>query len=162
MIYNTHYVDQTIYRKCFEASLPSALHQGSHDYKYNLIDTGVSRDMLLIINIMNSLATHLRQPIDNTPQNFIYLESLVRSLITNDSKRLASLVTLNVFVQVDVHEKKNIPFLNVEKITNKLRDCDWICKKQNQVRLTHTFYFYYMDVIHIMCLFRGKWHNLRK
>ena len=83
---------------------------------------------------MNSIATNcvftiLRQPIDNIPQNFMYLESLVRSLITNDSRRLASLVTLNVFVQVDVHEKKNIPFLNVEKITNKLRDCDWICKK---------------------------------
>ena len=89
--------------------------------------------MLLMINNMNSIATNcvLRQPIDHIPQNFIYLESLVRSLITNDSKRLASLVTLNVFVQVDVHEKKNIPFLNVEKITNKLKDCDWICKKQN-------------------------------
>ena len=86
---------------------------------------------MTIINNINSLDTHLRILIDNTEQNFINFESLVRSLITNDSKRLSSLVTLNVFVQVDVHEKKNIPFLNVEKITNKLKDCDWICKKQN-------------------------------
>ena len=86
---------------------------------------------------MNSIATNcvftvLRQLIDNTEQNFINFESLVRSLITNDLKRLSSLVTLNVFVQVDVHEKKNIPFLNVEKITNKLKDCDWICKNTNR------------------------------
>ena len=74
-------------------------------------------------------------------------------MITNDLKRLASLVTLNVFVQVDVHEKKNIPFLNVEKITNKLKDCDWICKKTQlgkvytcNLFLLYRFYTYHVPI----------------
>ena len=83
-------------------------------------------------------------------------------MITNDLKRLASLVTLNVFVQVDVHEKKNIPFLNVEKITNKLKDCDWICKKTQLGKVyTHILSLLYRCYTNYVP-FRGEWYHLLK